>query len=78
MRGVDTADHSIVRFHGQIRKQTKIFRVYFNNHYGGKAVVNALQFNAMTGHSLSGMETNALKHAHKYLSNHGLITSSPS
>ena len=37
----------------QIRKQTKILRVYFNNHYGGKAVVNALQFKAMTGHSLS-------------------------
>jgi len=56
----------------QIRKQTKTLRVYFNNHYGGKAVVNALQFKAMTGHPLSEMETNALKHAQKYLSNHGL------
>jgi uncharacterized protein YecE (DUF72 family) len=62
----------------QIRKQTKVLRVYFNNHYGGKAVVNALQFKAMTGRSLSEMETNALKHAQKYLSNHGLITSSQS
>jgi len=60
----------------QIRKQTKILRVYFNNHYGGKAVVNALQFKAMTGHSLSEIETNALEHAEKYLSNHGLMTSS--
>jgi uncharacterized protein YecE (DUF72 family) len=59
-----------------IRKQTKILRVYFNNHYGGKAVVNALQFKAMTGHSLSEIETNALEHAQKYLSNHGLMTSS--
>ena len=59
-----------------IRKQTKILRVYFNNHYGGKAVVNALQFKAMTGHSLSEIETNALEHAQKYLSNHGLNTSS--
>ncbi|HMH10717.1 MAG TPA: hypothetical protein VK553_08420 [Candidatus Nitrosopolaris rasttigaisensis] len=61
----------------QIKRQTKILRVYFNNHYGGKAVVNALQFKAMTGHSFSEMETNALKHAQKYLSNQGLITSSP-
>jgi uncharacterized protein YecE (DUF72 family) len=60
----------------QIKKQTKILRVYFNNHYGGKAVVNALQFKAMTGHSISEMETNALEHAQKYLSIHGLNTSS--
>jgi uncharacterized protein YecE (DUF72 family) len=60
----------------QIRKQTKILRVYFNNHYGGKAVVNALQFKAVTGYSLSGIETNALEYAEKYLLNHGLMTSS--
>ncbi len=60
----------------QIRNQTKILRMYFNNHYGGKAVVNALQFKAMTGHPLAEIETNALEHAEKYLSNHGLITSS--
>jgi uncharacterized protein YecE (DUF72 family) len=56
----------------QIRKQTELLRVYFNNHYGGKAIVNALQFKAMTGHLLSEIETNALEHAEKYLSNHGL------
>ena len=55
----------------KIRKQTKILRVYFNNHYGGKAMVNALQFKAMTGHSLSETETNALEHAEKYLSFRG-------
>jgi uncharacterized protein YecE (DUF72 family) len=49
----------------QIKKQTKILRVYFNNHHGGKAVVNALQFKA-TGHSLSEIERNALEHAQKY------------
>ena len=59
----------------QIRKQTKTLRVYFN-HYGGKAVINALQFKAMTGYSLSKIETNALEHAQKYLSTHGLIKSS--
>ena len=59
----------------QIRNQTKILRIYFNNHYGGKAVVNALQFKPMTGASLSEIETNALEHAEKYMSNR-LITSS--
>ncbi len=49
----------------------KILRVYFNNHYGGKAVVNALQFKAMIGHS-SDIETNALEQAEKYLLNQGL------
>ncbi len=58
----------------QIRKQTKTLRVYFNNHYRGKAVANALQFQAMIGHSLSETETNALEHAEKYLSNSGSIT----
>lgn len=60
----------------QIKEQTKILRIYFNNHYGGKAVVNALQFKALTGHSLSPIETNALEHATKYLSNLGLVTAS--
>ena len=60
----------------QIKRQTKILRVYFNNHYGGKAVVNALQFKAMTGHSLSDMESKVLEHAMEYLSTHGLISSS--
>ncbi|MGC1930747.1 MAG: DUF72 domain-containing protein [Candidatus Nitrosopolaris sp.] len=37
----------------QIREQTKILRIYFNNHYGKKAVVNAMQFKEMIGVSLS-------------------------
>ena len=60
----------------QLRKQTKILRVYFNNHYGGKAVVNALHFKAMTGHPLSEIEKNALERAEKYWFNQGLISSS--
>jgi uncharacterized protein YecE (DUF72 family) len=27
-----------------IKKSCKILRIYFNNHYGGRAIVNALQF----------------------------------
>ena len=57
-------------------KKNKHNCVYFNNHYGGKAVVNALQFKAMTGHSLCDIETNTLEHAKKYLSSQWLITSS--
>jgi uncharacterized protein YecE (DUF72 family) len=26
----------------KLREQTKILRIYFNNHYGGKAIVNFL------------------------------------
>ncbi len=58
----------------QIRKETKVLRVYFNNHWGGKAVVNALQFKEMTSNTpLSENERNALEHAKTYLSaNRGL------
>ena len=52
----------------QIKNETKVLRVYFNNHYGGKAVVNALQFKEMTGASLTQLGVRALEHAEKYLS----------
>ena len=51
----------------QIRKQTQVLRAYFNNHYGGKAVVNALQFKEMTGTSLSENERKALNQAQAYI-----------
>ena len=53
----------------QIKQQTKVLRVYFNNHYGGKAVVNALEFKEMIGMSLSAKEKNVLEEAKSYLSN---------
>jgi uncharacterized protein YecE (DUF72 family) len=28
----------------EVKKQMKVLRAYFNNHYGGAAVINALQF----------------------------------
>jgi uncharacterized protein YecE (DUF72 family) len=52
----------------QIKQQTKVLRVYFNNHYGGKAVVNALEFKEMTGMSLSEKESKALEQGQSYLS----------
>ena len=52
----------------QITKETKILRAYFNNHYGGKAVINALQFKEVLGSKLSENEKNALERAQKYMS----------
>jgi uncharacterized protein YecE (DUF72 family) len=51
----------------QIIKQTKLLRVYFNNHYGGKAVVNAMQFKEMNGMSLSTDERRVLERAQTYM-----------
>lgn len=47
----------------QIKEQTKTLRIYFNNHYGGKAVVNAMQFKEMNGISLSSEEGKVLEQA---------------
>ncbi len=56
---------------GKVRKivkaaQARCLRVYFNNHYAGKAVFNALQFKEMIG-ELSYSERKALEHAEQYL-----------
>jgi uncharacterized protein YecE (DUF72 family) len=51
----------------QIREQTKIPRVYFNNHYGGKAVVNAMQFKEMNGIALSTDVRKVLENAQSHL-----------
>ena len=50
----------------QIREQTKILRIYFNNHYGGKAVVNAMQFKEMFGMSATE-ERRVLERAQTYV-----------
>jgi uncharacterized protein YecE (DUF72 family) len=52
----------------QIRNQTKILRIYFNNHYGGKAVVNAMQFKETIGMYLSRNERTVLERAQTYVS----------
>ena len=44
--------------------------MYFNNHYGGKAIVNALQFKEMINEKpLPENEKKGLERAKKYLSN---------
>ncbi len=52
----------------QIKEQTKTLRIYFNNHYGGKAVVNAMQFKEMNEISLSLEERKVLERAQERIS----------
>lgn len=51
----------------EIKKQTKTVRGYFNNHLGGKAVLNALQFRQMI-EPLSESERRAMEQIESYLS----------
>ncbi len=59
----------------EVKKQTKVLRAYFNNHYGGAAVINALQFKEMLGNKLSADERNIIEHAQEYLSSRQLTLS---
>jgi uncharacterized protein YecE (DUF72 family) len=47
--------------------KVKKLRIYFNNHYGGKAVLNALQFKEMIGEKLSKEQLEAKQKAETYL-----------
>ena len=54
----------------KLKDQTKKLRIYFNNHYGGKAVINALQFKEMNGlSSLNDKERKILQNAENYYHN---------
>ena len=53
-----------------LKNQTKKLRIYFNNHYGGKAVINALQFKEMNDLSLNDKETKILQNAENYYHYH--------
>jgi uncharacterized protein YecE (DUF72 family) len=59
----------------EVKNQTKVLRAYFNNHYGGAAVINALQFKEMLGNKLSENERNIIEHAQEYLSSRQLTLS---
>jgi uncharacterized protein YecE (DUF72 family) len=50
----------------KIKNQTKKLRIYFNNHYGGKAIINALQFKKMSGSSLNDRERKILQNGEEY------------
>jgi hypothetical protein len=52
--------------------ETTIVRGYFNNHYGAKAVVNALQFRGMIGDTLAEKEQKVLENAQSYWNNQNM------
>jgi len=52
----------------QISTETAVVTGYFNNHYGARAVVNALEFKQMLGTFLSEKEKAALEYARNYFS----------
>jgi uncharacterized protein YecE (DUF72 family) len=52
----------------EVSTETSVVRGYFNNHYGAKAVINALEFSEMLGHKLLPAELTTLQHARSYYS----------
>jgi uncharacterized protein YecE (DUF72 family) len=50
----------------QISLETAVVRAYFNNHYGAKAVVNAIEFKEMLGTVLSEKEKAVLENARNF------------
>jgi uncharacterized protein YecE (DUF72 family) len=50
----------------QITTETTIVRGYFNNHYGARAVVNAIELKGMLGNSLSEKEKAVIENARNY------------
>jgi uncharacterized protein YecE (DUF72 family) len=51
-----------------MQNETAVIRSYFNNHYGAKAVVNALQFRELLGLELNEEQVKVLRHGQDYLS----------
>jgi uncharacterized protein YecE (DUF72 family) len=52
----------------QITLETPVIRGYFNNHYGARAVVNAIEFKEMLGTALSEKEKTLLENARNLFS----------
>jgi uncharacterized protein YecE (DUF72 family) len=52
----------------QISAEIAVVRGYFNNHYGARAVVNALEFKEMMGSALSEREKATVENAANFFS----------
>jgi uncharacterized protein YecE (DUF72 family) len=52
----------------QLSNETAVVRGYFNNHYGARAVVNAIEFKEMLGTVLSEKEKAVLEKARNFFS----------
>jgi uncharacterized protein YecE (DUF72 family) len=57
----------------EISVETPVVRGYFNNHYGAKAVSNALEFKEMLGNALSGRERIVKEQINNYYSTKQLL-----
>lgn len=57
----------------KMAKEVKVLRIYFNNHYGAKAVFNALKFRDMLGEMLSSDEKAMLQRLQNFFSSSSLI-----
>jgi uncharacterized protein YecE (DUF72 family) len=53
----------------QKNPEVRLIRIYFNNHYGARAVENALEFRAMTGEELTSEQVAARDGVHQALAN---------
>ena len=58
----------------QVSTETAVVRGYFNNHYGARAVVNAIEFKEMLGTVLSQKQRAVLENARILLSRHSRQT----
>jgi uncharacterized protein YecE (DUF72 family) len=50
----------------ELSNETAVLRGYFNNHYGARAVVNAIEFKEMLGKALSQQEKAVLENARNF------------
>lgn len=53
-----------------LAKQTKKLRIYFNNHYAGAAIINAIMFEIMLEQEVSEEKLKVLKKAEQFYSEH--------
>ena len=58
--------HKEERYYFSNQKKAQVLRGYFNNHYGAKAVVNALEFREILGEALSSEQQDVLEQARSY------------
>ena len=54
----------------EIAPKVQKLRIYFNNHYAGAAIINALQFEEMLGEGLSEEKKQILQHAEQFYHEH--------
>jgi uncharacterized protein YecE (DUF72 family) len=54
----------------ELAPKVKKLRIYFNNHYGGAALINAIQFQKMLGEDISDEKEQILRHAELFYSEH--------